>query len=170
MERELPRSFYTVFFFIFIAGNISVYQAILAPQVLEVAVLEVGKGNAVLVHTPHDKTILIDTGPDAGILRALGSMLPMWQRSIDAVILTGTKSSVAGGLPEVESRYDVVARMHVGDRAAPYGTSFMFDNARIEIIAPATLSISYGATTFDIFPSTPTGVYTSNGETIAQIK
>jgi|SRR3989338_4254666 len=170
MWRELPRSFYIVFFFIFIAGNISVYQAILAPPVLEVAVLEVGKGNAILVHTPHDKTILIDTGPDASILRALGSALPMWQRSIDAVILTGTKASSVGGLPEVESRYNISARMHVGGRVAPYGTSLMFDNVRIEIIAPATLAISYGATTFNISSSTPKGVYTSNGETITQIK
>src|SRR3989344_7589612 len=97
MWRELPRSFYIVFFFIFIAGNISVYQAILAPPVLEVAVLEVGKGNAVLVHTSHDKIILIDTGPDASILRALGSALPMWQRDIDAVILTSPAPPPSAG-------------------------------------------------------------------------
>ena len=54
-----------------------------------------------------EKTILVDTGPDAGILRALGLALPMWQRSIDAVILTGTKTSFVGGLPEVQDRYRV---------------------------------------------------------------
>src|SRR3989344_2937998 len=107
MWRELPRSFYTVFFFIFIAGNINVYQAILAPPVLEMTVLEVGKGNAVLVHTPHDKTILIDAGPDASILRALGSALPMWQREIDTVILTSSASRSAGGLSAVQSRYHI---------------------------------------------------------------
>lgn len=168
MWRELPRSFYTVLFFIFIAGNISVYQAILAPPTLGVTVLEVGKGNAVLVHTPNGKTILVDTGPDAGILRALGLALPMWQRNIDAVILTGMKASFVGGLPDVESRYRVSKRIPIGGSAAPYGTSLIFDNARIEIIAPATLSISYGATTFTISSSTPKGVYTSNGETITQ--
>jgi len=63
-----------------------------------------------------------------------------------------------------------VILMHVGGRVAPYGTSLMFDNVRIEIIAPATLAISYGATTFNISSSTPKGVYTSNGETITQIK
>lgn len=168
MWRELPRSFYIVLFFIFIAGNISVYQAILAPRVLEVTVLGAGKGNAVLVHTPHGKTILIDAGPDASILRALGSALPMWQRNIDAVILTGTKTSFVGGLPEVENRYNVSTRAHVGDSVAPYGTSFMFDNARIEIIAPSTLTLSYGATTFNISSSTPAGVYISDGKTIVR--
>ena len=44
MWRELPRSFYTVLFFILIAGNIGVYQAILAPPALEMTILEVGEG------------------------------------------------------------------------------------------------------------------------------
>lgn len=168
MWRELPRSFYTVLFFILIAGNIGVYQAILAPPALEMTILEVGKGNAVLVHTPDGKTILVDTGPDAGILRALGLALPMWQRSIDAVILTGTKTSFVGGLPEVQDRYRVSKIMRIGNTTTPYGTSFMFDNARIKIIAPATLSIFYGATTFNISSSTPAGIYISNGQTFTR--
>lgn len=170
MWRELPRSFYIILFFIFIAGNISVYQAILAPPVLTVNILEVGKGSAVLVHTPSNKTILIDAGPDASILRALGSALPMWQRNIDAVIFTGTKTSYVGGLPDVENRYNVSARMHFGDSAAPYGTSLIFDNTRIEIIAPATLAISYDAATFNISSSTPVGVYISEGKTFILTK
>ena len=116
------------------------------------------------MHTPDGKTILVDTGPDAGILRALGLALPMWQRSIDAVILTGTKTSFVGGLPEVQDRYRVSKIMRIGNTTTPYGTSLLFDNARIKIIAPATLSIFYGATTFNISSSTPAGIYISNGQ------
>ena len=60
--------------------------------------------------------------------------------------------------------------MRIGNTATPYGTSLIFDNARIEIIAPATLSISYGATTFNISSSTPTGVYISEGKTFILAK
>ncbi len=90
----------------------------------------------------------------------------MWQRNIDAVILTGTKTSFVGGLPEVESRYRVGARMHFGDAVVPYGTSLTFDGFRIEIISPGTLIVSYGATLFTISSSTPAGTYISDGVSI----
>ena len=159
-------SLYALLFLALIATNISVYRMIFAPPVLIVSMLEVGKGHAALVRSPSGKTILIDTGPDASILRALGEALPPWQRRIDAVILTGTKTSLVGGLSEVENRYDVSTRMHFGDRVAPYGTVLLFDNIRIEIIAPSTLTISYGATSFRISSTTPVGSYISDGETV----
>lgn len=167
---HMPRGFYIILFFVLVAGNISVYQAILAPRALEMTILEAGKNNAVLVRAPYGKTILIDTGPDAGILRALGTALPMWQRNIDAVILTGTKASFVGGLPEVKSRYRISELIYIGDTVAPYGTSLIFDNTRIEIIAPATLTIFYGAATFNISSSTPAGAYISEGKTFIRAK
>ena len=151
---------------ILMAANIFVYRTTVAPRVLKVSVLEVGKGNAILIQSPSEKTFLIDVGPDASILRALGEALPMWQRNIDAVILTGTKNSFVGGLPEVENRYRVGALMHFGDAVVPYGTSLTFDGFRIEIISPGTLTVSYGATSFTISSSTLAGTYISDGELI----
>ena len=105
------KNFYRVLFFILLVANFFIYQAILAPHVLKVTALEVGPpaggGSATLVQTSSGETILIDTGPDASILRALGTALPPWQRTITAVILTGTKKSVVGGLNDVLSRYNV---------------------------------------------------------------
>jgi glyoxylase-like metal-dependent hydrolase (beta-lactamase superfamily II) len=166
ISHSLPTTFYFLLFCGLIAANVSIYKIIFAPRALEVTVLDVGKGEATLVQTSSGKTLLIDTGPDASILRALGKELPMWQRRIDAVILTGTKASLVGGLPEVESRYRVPAPVRVGDTIAPYGMSFIFDNSRIEIIAPATFAISYGSTSLNISSSTPSGTYISNGQTI----
>ena len=147
-------------------ANITIYRTALAPQALEVTVLEVGEGRAVLVQTPHKETILLDTGPDASVLRALGAALPMWQRKIDVVILTGTKGSFVGGLPEVESRYHVATIVRVGNRATPYGTSILFDTVGIKIMAPDTETISYGATTLIISSSTPPGAYVSDGNVL----
>lgn len=171
MPLARSTSFWLLFFFGLVALNTSVYREIFAPPVGKISVFEEGEGDrAILVRTPHNRTILVDTGPDASILRALGETLPMWQRKIDAVILTGTKSSFTGGLPEVESRYHVATIVRVGDRATPYGTSVLFDTVGIKIIAPDTEIFSYGATTFLVSSSTPPGAYVSDGKTIVQTK
>jgi len=167
MQYALPRSFYWILFAVLIVANVNVYRAILAPHVLTIAVLKVGpvnkQNNAILVRSPRGKTFLIETGPDASILRALGSALPMWQRNIDEVILTSSAARSAGGLPAVQSRYHVSKIIRIGDATTPYGTSFIFDSSHIEILAPATLTISYGSAVFKISSSTSLGVYTSNG-------
>ncbi|HEY4500724.1 MAG TPA: hypothetical protein VJI70_00425 [Candidatus Paceibacterota bacterium] len=170
MPYLLPRSFYWILFVVLIFANVSVYRAIFAEPILVVTVLEVGNGDAVLVQTPTHKTVLIDTGPDASILRALGSTLPMWQRKIDAVILTSSAARSAGGLPAVQSRYRISKVIRIGDATTPYGTSFIFDNSNIKILAPATFQISYGSSVFNISSSTPAGVYTSDGKIINQAK
>ena len=155
-------------------GNVKVYRAVLAPPVLKVSMLEVGPsaggGSAVLVQSPGGHTILIDTGPDASILRALGTALPVWQRNIDTVILTSTKSSLVGGLPEVQSRYRIGTLMQIGDHATPYGTSLALDGSEIKIIAPGVLTVFYGFTSLNISSSTPKGIYISDGKTITKTK
>ena len=173
MPRALPISLYLVVCIVLLVGNIKIYQEIFAPRVLEVSVLEVGPpaggGDAILVRTPNQKTLLIDTGPDASILRALGSTLPEWQRSIDVIALTSTKTSSVGGLPEVMNHYTVPTLLHFGTDI-PYGTRFVFDTAHITIIAPDRLSISYGATSLDISSTTPKGLYVSDGKVFTKTK
>lgn len=159
MRYKLPSSFYIFLFVVLLIANASVYKAILSPHILSVSVLEVGKERAVLVKTPENKTVLIDTGPDASILRALGESLPVWQKRIDVVILTSSAAGFAGGLPSIEDRYRTPKIIRIGDKNIPYGSSFIFDNSIIKILAPATLTISYSSSVFKISSSTPTGVY-----------
>lgn len=166
MSRGLPTSFYAFLFVVLLAANISLYRVVFAPDTLRVSALEVGKGGATLLRGPSGETILIDTGPDAGILRALGTALPVWQRKIDAVVLTSAKSASTGGMGDVSDRYLVSRFMHFGGSAAPYGSTVVFKDARIKIIAPSALIIFYGSSVFNISSSTPKGDYTLNGKTI----
>jgi len=165
---RVPTWLYFLVFTGLLIGNVKVYQTLFAKPVLTVSVLKVGKaesGNsATLVRTPSGKILLIDVGPDASIVRALGLALPPWQRRIDLVILTSTKSAFAGGLPALESRYHVSKRIDIGDSTAPYGSRLTPDSdIFINIIAPSTFTVSYGSTIFSISSSTSKGVYTSDG-------
>jgi len=168
------RNFYFILFFILIAVNFTIYRTFFAPRVLEVSVLEVGPpaggGNATLVRTPNGKTLLIDTGPDASILRALGAALPFWQRRVDAVALTSEKTASVGGLPDVKNRYAVPTPIHFGTADFPYGARLTFDSVQVEILYIGTIKISYGSTALLISSTTPKGVYISDGKTMTKPK
>ena len=169
MLRTLPLGLYILLLCGLLIANVTIYRAIFAPRVLEISVLEVGKGNATLVQTPNGKTLLIDTGPDASILRALGAALPFWQRRVDAVALTSDKTASVGGLQDVKNRYAVPTPIHFGTDIS-YGTRLTLDSVQITIIYADLLSISYGSTSLLISSTTPKGVYISDGTTITKIK
>lgn len=76
---------------------------------LQVAFLNVGQGEAILVTSPSGNRMLIDGGPDQSVLQALGRVLPFYIRSIDVVLATSEKSSDTAGLPFVLDRFDVGA-------------------------------------------------------------
>src|SRR5579864_833820 len=74
------------------------------PGALTVSFLPVGEGDAVLIRAPSGRTVLIDGGPDAGVVRALGTALPWYARSIDVVIASSPAQAHSGGLEDVLSR------------------------------------------------------------------
>lgn len=155
-------SIYIVALCALIIANLHIYRDALAPRTLAVSVFHAGKGNVVLVRTPGG-TLLIDTGSDASILRALGEALPMWQRDIDAVILTSSETLSTGGLRALEDRYVVrdIARFGA---AIPYGAEVQFDNTTyIKVSGPQRVVVSYGASLLSISSTTPAGVYHLDG-------
>ena len=93
--------------------------------------------------------------------------MPEWQRSINAIVLTSTKANFVGGLPEIMSHYRVPTPIRFGN-VVPYGTRLALDDVHIEIISPATLAISYGATSLSISSTTPLGIFISDGKTITK--
>ncbi|HCR52445.1 TPA: hypothetical protein DIV48_02230 [Candidatus Kaiserbacteria bacterium] len=109
MPRVEVVGFYVVVLVAFVAGNVLVYRTAFALPVLEVRVLDTDKDNAVLVRSPSGTTLLINAGKDAGILRELGSALPMWHRNIDSIVLTTVSADSSGGLPHIMERYRVSA-------------------------------------------------------------
>lgn len=74
---------------------------------LRVSYLNVGKGDAIFIEGPTGIKVLIDGGPDASILRALGAELSPIARRLDAVVETNPGNTAIGGLPDVFKNYQV---------------------------------------------------------------
>ncbi|KKR04157.1 MAG: hypothetical protein UT30_C0011G0003 [Candidatus Uhrbacteria bacterium GW2011_GWF2_39_13] len=86
-------------------------------QPLRVWMLDVGQGDAFLIEFPTGEQWLIDGGPDNTLLTKLGSILPPWDRSINAMILTHADTDHVTGLVCVLDRYDIGTVYESGVRA-----------------------------------------------------
>ncbi len=86
-----------------------VWSAVFASEerVLKVSFLDVGQGDAIFVETPEGVQVLIDGGPNKSVLGELSEVMPFYDRSIDAVVLTHPHLDHVGGLVEVLKRYEV---------------------------------------------------------------
>jgi competence protein ComEC len=75
---------------------------------LSVTFLDVGQGDAILIHSPSGHNILVDGGPNGEeITAALGRHLPFWDRHLHLVVLTHPDQDHLAGLVTVLERYDV---------------------------------------------------------------
>lgn len=98
---------------VFLAFNVLVWVVVLRADrrgELTVAFLDVGQGDAIYIEAPNGNQMLIDGGPSSGaLLRALGRVMPSWDRSLDLVLATHPDQDHVGGLPSVIERMRVSA-------------------------------------------------------------
>ncbi|OHA83636.1 MAG: hypothetical protein A2481_04135 [Candidatus Yonathbacteria bacterium RIFOXYC2_FULL_47_9] len=95
----------------FLFANILIWTVTLRADragVLTVAFLDVGQGDAIYVEAPNGNQVLIDGGSSSGaLLRALGQVMPFYDRSLDLVLATHPDQDHVGGLPAVFGRMKV---------------------------------------------------------------
>jgi len=73
------------------------------------------QGEAILIHTPDNKTALIDGGLDATALASeLDARLPFWQHTLDMVVMTSPRQDDLVGLEDIVSRYQVGEAVDAG--------------------------------------------------------
>ena len=82
--------------------------------VLAVSFLNVGQGNAVFIQAPSGRQVLIDGGPDTSVLRALSSVMPWWDHSLDVVISTSPAKNDSTGLVDVLERFSAARIIRSG--------------------------------------------------------
>jgi competence protein ComEC len=95
---------------IFLLGSIFLYQDIsFDDKKLHVVICDVGQGDAIFMRTPGGSDILIDGGPDNSVLSCLARHMPIWDRTIEVMILTHPHADHLTGLIDVLKRYRVLA-------------------------------------------------------------
>jgi len=99
-------------------GALIILNALVWPQVVqwrtaraEMYFLDVGNGDAILVRTPHGKSMLIDTGPAFGFWDASWRILPALENlgidNLDALVLTHMEADHIGGAPAILRQFPV---------------------------------------------------------------
>ena len=76
-------------------------------QKLTFAVLDVGQGDALFIESPTGTQVLIDSGPPRKILSQLVRIMPLFDRSLDAIIMTHPDQDHIGGFADVLKNYSV---------------------------------------------------------------
>ena len=101
-------------FFLFLLGgllviNLFIWSVIFGQEsdILTVAFLDVGQGDAIYIRAPNGNQALIDAGINKKELRELSKVIPFYDRSIDMVLATHPDKDHIGGLPDILQRYDV---------------------------------------------------------------
>jgi len=83
---------------------------------LEFVFFNVGQGDAILVHTPDNKNILVDTGPSERYLPAKTILLPYLRskgiNKLDALVLTHSDSDHVGGTVELLKNIQIDILFH----------------------------------------------------------
>lgn len=73
----------------------------------KVVFLNVGQGDGTLIQFRNGQKMLVDCGPNAGVLARLGAELPFYDRTIDYVLATHPDLDHYGGCVDVVKRYKV---------------------------------------------------------------
>lgn len=74
---------------------------------LTFAMLDVGQGDALFVESPTGIQVLIDSGPPRKILSQLLRVMPAYDRSLDAIIISHPDQDHIGGFSDVLKTYKV---------------------------------------------------------------
>lgn len=102
MRRQIKIAIVLVFL-----GLIILAFSIKPQKHLLVCFLDVGQGDAELVHLPSGQNILIDGGADNKLLPAINDCLPWWDRKIDYIFISHYHDDHYAGLLDLLDKYQV---------------------------------------------------------------
>ena len=149
------------------------------PTLLKVVFLDIGQGDSIYIEAPNGNQVLIDGGPGRQVLRALSSVMPWYDRSLDVVIATHPDADHIGGLPSVLERYQVAAVMDNG-QSSNTGTYRAWQAAVAAEVKDGAqylrarrgerFNLGAGISLDILYPyDTPTGKDTNDGSIVARL-
>src|SRR3989344_1983881 len=93
------------------------------------AMLDVGQGDALFIESPTGTQVLIDGGPPRKVLSSLVRLMPLFDRKLDAIIITNPDQDHIGGFLDILKLYKVDKVFEPGT----FNTSRTYQNLRREI-------------------------------------
>ncbi len=106
------KKLFPYFFFSLILLNIAIWYAVFSPQSpgsgkMIISFLNIGQGDAIFIQAPNGSQVIVDGGPGRNILSELGTQMPFFDRSIDAIIITNPDKDHMAGFLDVMDKYKV---------------------------------------------------------------
>lgn len=130
----------------------------LTPRTTRLWVLDVGQGDAILIRTPDQRTVLVDGGPDRSLLYGLGRHLPPWVRTVDLLVVTHPHTDHYVGFIELLARYRVRTLLLTGARNDPpeyaeFEAAVRASGARVQLVTgPARYDLGSGVQLRLLYP------------------
>jgi competence protein ComEC len=76
-------------------------------EILAVAFLDVGQGDAIFIEAPNGVQVIIDGGPDNSLLHQVGKAMPFYDRTIDIIVVTNPDKDHFAGFIPLLARYKI---------------------------------------------------------------
>jgi competence protein ComEC len=143
---------------------------------LIMAMLDVGQGDAIYIESPTGIQILVDAGPPRKVLSRLSRVMPLFDRTIDAIIITNPDQDHIGGFADVIKVYKIGKVIEAGT----FNESHTYKNLKNKIkeknIPEETarqgmrLDLGAGAVIDILFPDRDVSDWTTNdGSIVARL-
>jgi len=131
----MKKVFLTAAVLFFLLGCILVYQNItFNDKKLHVVFCDVGQGDAIFIRTPNGLDILVDGGPDDSVLACLGKHMPIWDRTIEIMILTHPHADHFTGLFSALKNYKIKSFVSEDLNNKTVGFNSLMDEIRVQKI------------------------------------
>ena len=112
--------------------SIFVYDR-LPRDVMRIDFIDVGQGDGILITMPDRTQIVVDTGPpSARFVEQLSRYMPMFDTSIDMVIITHHDSDHSGGMAELLRHYTIGTFMYNGTLHDTQGVRSFIAGLRVQ--------------------------------------
>lgn len=76
-------------------------------KTLTFAMLDVGQGDVLFIESPTGTQVLVDGGPKNNVLEVLPQVMPFWDKTLDALIITNPDADHISGFASVLDMYKV---------------------------------------------------------------
>lgn len=132
MERTKKYLPYILIVLLFIISALFIYIEYQRTnsRYLKVVFLDVGQGDSIYIEAPNGKQMLVDGGGGSDILPKLMRTMPLFDKSIDMVVVTNPDQDHIGGLVEVLKNYKVGTVLEPGTKPK----TLIYENLEKEII------------------------------------